>query len=36
MLGNEYKNVGGKCISTQNMVTTKKKRKIRKKIIIIQ
>jgi hypothetical protein len=36
MLENEYKNVGGKCTPPQNMVTEKKKRKIRKKIIIIQ
>jgi hypothetical protein len=36
MLKNEYKNVGGECVPEKNMVTEKKKRKIRKKIIIIQ
>ena len=36
LLENEYKNVGGECISAQSMKTEKKKRKIRKKIIIIR
>jgi len=36
MLKNEYKNVGGECVPEKNKETEKKKRKIRKKIIIIQ
>jgi hypothetical protein len=36
LLENEYKNVGGKCVVPQIAGTEKKKRKIRKKIIVMQ
>ena len=36
LLENEYKNVGGKCVAPKSAGMEKKKRKIRKKIIVMQ